>query len=439
MTHLERFPAAPGRLQTEQELVLREQAAPEPTPTLEGIPGRLTATSWEPPEDLLFERWLSIGETFQQMERSVMWWIGDWWRFGSKKYGGDRRYGDMTSQAAKDHVKDVTGHAYKTVTQAAWVAEKVEFSRRRENLPFAYHQNVAVLEAPEAEKLLDEVERTGMKHLELRERVKARQKELEQERLAHLPVPELVIPACHVVVGDARALAIEDETVDLIVTSPPYALDKAYGGAGDILVDEWRAFMSSVCRELYRVAKDGARLVLNIPLDTTRPYPRPTYAQTLFAAWRAGWSYRCTGVWSDAQLGKSTARGSVDSSSSPSLIAPVEMLLVMYKGESWGRGVPEGCPSDLAHQDWLDWTNFAWAFPGESNPWEGHPAAFPLELPRRVIHLLSFPNDLVLDPFVGSGTTALAALRAGRRFFGCDREEWYVRSTLRRVEKGISP
>jgi site-specific DNA-methyltransferase (adenine-specific) len=89
--------------------------------------------------------------------------------------------------------------------------------------------------------------------------------------------------------------------------------------------------------------------------------------------------------------------------------------------------------SDLEHDEWLDWTNGLWSFNGETNAWEGHPAPFPVELPRRSIKLLSYPGETVLDPFVGSGTTALAASTLGRKVYGYDHSAHYIESARRRL------
>jgi site-specific DNA-methyltransferase (adenine-specific) len=160
---------------------------------------------------------------------------------------------------------------------------------------------------------------------------------------------------------------------------------------------------------------------------------RPTYVHAVEAALAAGWTYRSTVVWADGELGKSTARGSVDSASSPYIYTGAEMVPLFSNG-AWRREPP--CPSDIDHTDWLAWTNGLWRFRGEQTPWEGHPAPFPVELPRRLIALLSFPGDVVLDPFCGSGTTALAAVRLGRRPVGFDRSAAYVESARRRTEEG---
>jgi site-specific DNA-methyltransferase (adenine-specific) len=229
-------------------------------------------------------------------------------------------------------------------------------------------------------------------------------------------------------VADALALPLADASVDLIVTSPPYGLAKPYAGIAD-LADGWHDFMADWLVEAYRVTRDGGRLALNVPLDTTEGGCRPTYAQAVSAACGVGWAYRWTIVWLEENVSHRTGRGSVDSASAPHVIAPVEMIAVFYRGE-WRREPPG--PSDLAHADWLAWTDGLWRFGGESRPWGQHPAPFPLELPRRLITLLSFPGDTVLDPFVGSGTTAIAAHRLGRVAIGFDQAPEYIAAARRR-------
>jgi hypothetical protein len=141
------------------------------------------------------------------------------------------------------------------------------------------------------------------------------------------------------------------------------------------------------------------------------------------------WLYRATIVWDEGNVSKSTARGSVDSASSPHIITPVEAIAIMYKGQ-WTRSPGE---SDIEHDEWLEWTNGLWKFNGESRPWENQPAAFPEELPRRLIKLLSCRHDLVADPFGGSFTTAVAAAKLGRRFVGFDVDPGAVAGGERRL------
>lgn len=234
-------------------------------------------------------------------------------------------------------------------------------------------------------------------------------------------------------VADATALPLSDGVVDLIVTSPPYGLEVPYLGILDD-ANGWREFMTDWLIEAYRVTKDGGRLALNVPLDTTKPVPRATYVQAVAAALEAGWEYRWTIVWNEGNVSKSVARGSVDSPSAPHVITPVEMIPVFCKGE-WPRS--SGRVSDLKHDEWLEWTNGLWTFPGESRPWMGHPAPFPPELPRRLIKLLSYREDTVLDPFNGSGTTTLVGWQLGREVIGFDQSADYAHQAQQRLAEAI--
>lgn len=259
-------------------------------------------------------------------------------------------------------------------------------------------------------------------------------KRIEREKRAAepRPAPDLAaVPvSVRVEVGVAHALPLNDDSVHLIVTSPPYGVGIEYEDSGDVQAALWPNFMHRWLAEAYRVTVEGGRLALNVPLDTTKGGYRATYSEAVQAAQDAGWTYRSTIVWEDGQMGKSNARGSVDSQAAPHIYAPVEMIALFCK-EHWGRTPP--CPPDLDHVFWLLWTNGLWRFGGETRAWEGHPAAFPLELPRRLVQLLSFPGDVVLDPFCGSGTTLVAAMELGRQAIGYDRSRAYVDSALRRI------
>ena len=230
-------------------------------------------------------------------------------------------------------------------------------------------------------------------------------------------------------VADAAALPLEADSVDLIVTSPPYGLSKDYAAYTDTS-EGWHYLMQTWLAEMFRVAKPGGRLALNVPFDTTDGGNRPTWPQACKAAVDAGWSYRWAIVWNEGNVSKSVARGSIDSPAAPHVITPVEVIGVFYKGE-WGR--QSDTPPDLEHDEWLEWTNGLWTFRGEGRAWEGHPAAFPEELPRRLIKLLSYPGDTVLDPFAGSGTTALVAWQLGRVTIGFDHAPEYIESARRRL------
>lgn len=392
------------------------------------LPGERDDTSYRLPQGLAVEQWAAIGEVLQAVEKSIGWWLGDWWNYGQ------RHYGEMKYQAARDHIADLTGHTYKTVVNAAAVAKAFEPSRRRENLSFSHHEAVSSLkDAEQQEELLDQAAGDGLSVMALRDRAEPLKREQKRRKHAAKPTPTLADDdPIQLWIGDATELVqVADGSVDLVITSPPYALGIEYAG-GDVDQGEWYDFTVAWLAEAFRVLKIGGRIALNVPLDTTLGGRRPTGAQATTALVQVGFSYRNTVLWLDNQLGKSVARGSQDSAASPNIYAPAEVIILASKG-AWGREEPYDRPSDLAHADWLDWCNGTWTFPGESSPWEDHPAPFREELPRRLLYLLSFPGDQVLDPFVGSGTTALASAKAGRRCIGIDRDPLCVASAARRL------
>ena len=368
-----------------------------------------------------YEVWHDLTRRLIEVGRRIQWWIADALAFGEAAYG--ERYAQ---------VLETDAYTYDSLRNLAWVSRSVAPSRRRDTVPFSHHAEVAALEPDEQDMFLAQCEEEGINRHELRERVQQYRRGRARELALAAPAPpDVLLPAdVRVEVADARCLPLEDGTVDLTVASPPYALDVAYEG-GDVAPDAWPSFMRAWLEEAYRVTAEGGRLAVNVPVDTTKRGYRPTYAQAVDDAIDAGWAYQSTIVWDEENVSKSTARGSVDSPQAVRVVAPVEMVAVFSKGP-WRRD-PTGRTWDLAHDEWVEWTNGLWRFPGESAPWEGFEGAVPLELPRRLIKLLSFHDDLVLDPFVGSGTTAVAAVRLGRRFVGFDIGPSQVDSAKRRL------
>lgn len=237
-----------------------------------------------------------------------------------------------------------------------------------------------------------------------------------------------------VVQGDARKLPLPDSSIDVLIFSPPYGVGMGYAQSTDIDPAEYEEFMEEFMEEVFaecaRVGKPNARLAVNVPLDTTKPR-RPVYADVVRAAlWK--WNYRFTVIWNEDNVSKTTARGSLDSANSPHVITRVETIAVFHRGE-WNRG--QAGVKTMERDEWLSWTNGLWNFPGETRPWLKFPAAFPEELPRRLVRLLSLPGDTICDPFCGSGTTGVAAVRDGRRFVGVDLSPKYVLDTRLRLLK----
>lgn len=194
---------------------------------------------------------------------------------------------------------------------------------------------------------------------------------------------------------------IPNRHIDLIVTSPPYNVNKDYGNANDNLnYDEYMDFTEKWLTKCYNIAKPDGRLCMNIPIDTGKGTQQSLGADITCIAKEVGWNYRTTIVWNEGNISKSSARGSFMSASSPHVISPAELIVVMYK-EQWKK-LSRG-KSDTTKEEFVEWTNGVWTFSGESKKKIGHPAPFPVELPKRCIKLFSYVGDIVLDPFMGSG------------------------------------
>lgn len=259
-------------------------------------------------------------------------------------------------------------------------------------------------------------------------------KEQKREEIAARPVPAPEVVPARIEVADAtKTWPVEDSSVDLIVTSPPYGLDIAYA-VGDVEAEQWETFMETWMREAYRVACDGGRMAVNIPLDCNAPTYRPTYAQTVNAALRAGWKYKNTIVWEEGNTTSRFARGTQASHTSVHVICSDEMIPVFFKGE-WK--LEDKNKPDIDYDDWLKWTEGHWKFSGESRGYDGHPAPFPEELPRRLIQVYSGRGATVLDPFCGSGTTVKVAVQLQRQAIGLDMDEQWVASARRRVMEAV--
>ena len=235
--------------------------------------------------------------------------------------------------------------------------------------------------------------------------------------------------------GDVLAVKeIEDANADLIVTSPPYGVDIKYANYDDaISYDEYLTFTGKWLTSCHRLAKPDGRLCLNIPIDKNKGGKKSVYADITTIAKMIGWQYHTTIIWNEQNISRRTAWGSWLSASAPYVIAPVEAILVMYK-ERWPKIIKGR--SDITREEFIQWTNGVWTFNGESSKKIGHPAPFPIELPKRCIKLFSFVGDTVFDPFLGSGTTLLACQQTARRGIGVEIDEKYCRLAVERLKKG---
>ncbi len=255
------------------------------------------------------------------------------------------------------------------------------------------------------------------------------------------PVTAYADARARILRGDSALLAqaLPAGYVDLVVTSPPYGIGVDYGRAGsadDKPYQEYLDWVRTWAAALHRVSADGGRACVNVPLDSNKGGKRAVYADYLRIFQEVGWTYQTSIVWNEQNISRRTAWGSWLSPSAPFVTAPVEMIAVFHKG-AWRRPATGGRRGDITRDEFLSWTLGMWTFPGASAQRAGHPAPFPEELPRRLIKLYSYPDDLVLDPFLGSGTTAVAAVKLSRRAVGVEINPTYCDLAVRNL--GASP
>lgn len=227
---------------------------------------------------------------------------------------------------------------------------------------------------------------------------------------------------------------IDKKSIDLIVTSPPYNVDIKYNTHDDEMPYEiYLEFTEKWLRRCLDFSKDDGRFCLNIPLDKNKGGQQSVCADITTIAKKVGWKYHSTIVWNEQNISRRTAWGSWLSASAPFVIAPVEMIIVLYK-KRWKK-IGGSKKSDITKEEFMSWTNGVWDFSGESKTKVGHPAPFPIELPRRCIKLFSYVGDTVLDPFLGSGTTLLACIETNRGGMGIEIDPEYCKLARKRLKK----
>lgn len=226
---------------------------------------------------------------------------------------------------------------------------------------------------------------------------------------------------------------VEKESIDLVVTSPPYNVDIAYNSHDDKLsYQEYLVFSRSWLERCFEWLKPDGRFCLNIPLDKNKGGQQSVGADLTTICKEIGFHYHSTIIWNEGNISRRTAWGSWLSASAPYVIAPVELIVVLYK-EEWKKR--DSGQSEISREEFMDWTNGLWTFSGESKKKIGHPAPFPIELPKRCIKLFSYIGDTILDPFLGSGTSLLACNLLQRKGIGIEIDENYIEIAKNRLLK----
>jgi site-specific DNA-methyltransferase (adenine-specific) len=258
-------------------------------------------------------------------------------------------------------------------------------------------------------------------------------------------------------VGDARSQLTEvpDESIQLTVTSPPYNLGMDYEDGDDDRrsITKWRELITDVVTELFRVTSPDGKVCINVAAsfdsDHSGRYRRvPLRTHIVELCREAGFDFFDEFVWIKHQYdthGDGALLGSYPYPTNVPVSQRHEYILIFrkYVSEEYHsrRDIPDTdderrIASKLTADEWRKYAQSVWELP-ESSPDVDteHPATFPLELPRRLIALYSFAGDLVLDPFIGTGTTAVAAKQSGRDYIGIDRSKSYVETARERVSQ----
>ncbi len=243
------------------------------------------------------------------------------------------------------------------------------------------------------------------------------------------PLPKKLINS--IIQGDSKDLSfIPDSSLHLVVTSPPYNARKNYDE--DLSLTDYLALIEKVSMEIYPKLVDGGRFVINLANLGRKPYiPISDYISLIMT--NLGYIQRGEIIWDKgASAGSSTAWGSWMQASNPTLRDVHEYIQVYSKGTL--KRLKDSKTATISREEFMEYTKSIWKFSTVSAKKIGHPAPFPVELVYRCIQLYSFENDIVFDPFMGSGTTAIAALDTDRRYLGVDIKQDFVDHANERIE-----
>jgi modification methylase len=227
---------------------------------------------------------------------------------------------------------------------------------------------------------------------------------------------------------------LPENSVHLMVTSPPYNVGKEYDQ--DITLKDYLNFLNQILVEVHRVLVPGGRACINIANLGRKPYI-PLHSFIIRGMLEIGFLMRGEIIWNKASSSSgSTAWGSWCSPSNPTLRDVHEYILVFSKN-GFSRKNPSKRKATISRDEFLELTKSVWTFPAVSAKRIGHPAPFPVELPQRLAQLYTYEGEVILDPFMGSGQSAIAALQTNRDYIGYEVDKEYVNLANKRIQQFI--
>lgn len=234
---------------------------------------------------------------------------------------------------------------------------------------------------------------------------------------------------------------IPDGSVNCIITSPPYNVNlgnnkfkkKGYNSYNDNLShSEYLTWIETAIKLAYsKLAHDG-RICINI--GDGKNGKVTTHSDFIQILKNNGFHIISTIIWNKKATNNRTAWGSFMSPSCPSFPTMFEYIIIAGKTD---KLIHKGTPT-ITKEEFIEYSNSMWTFAPEYHQKEiGHPAVFPIELPYRCIQMLTYENDIVLDIFMGSGTTGLACINTNRRFIGIEKDDNYFEIAQKRIGEAI--
>ncbi len=227
---------------------------------------------------------------------------------------------------------------------------------------------------------------------------------------------------------------LPNNCIHLMITSPPYNVSKVYDD--DLTLKEYLLLLENSFNETYRVLVNGGRACINVANLGRKPYiPLSDYISKIMLD--IGYNMRGEIIWNKAaSASPSTAWGSWQSAANPILRDVHEYILVFSKGDY--KREKRDKENTITKEQFMEYTKSIWTMNAESARRIGHPAPFPEELPKRLIQLYSFKGDIILDPFMGSGTTAISSIKSERYFVGYDINKEYITLAENRLRQYLT-